>query len=74
MMLNSVVISFGNAECQHAGRAYFSFLLRAVPAGSALFEKYVLFSTKTSRHMPLGRGGGGGVEGCTFLNAINLEN
>ena len=69
MMLNSVVISFGNAECQHAGRAYFSFLLRAVPAGSALFEKYVLFSTKTSRHMPFRGcgvcvcvcGGGGGV-------------
>ena len=48
-------------------RAYFNQLLRAVPARSALFEKWnAFFYTKNFKDtFRLG--------GCTVLNALNLE-
>ena len=48
-------------------RAYFNHLLHAIPAHSALFEKWnAIFSTKTSKNrFHLG--------GCSFLNALNLQ-
>ena len=48
-------------------RASFNYLLRAVPARSALFERLnAFFSTKNSKNTCR-------LGGCSVLNALNLE-
>ena len=63
------LISHKSEYAKYVIRAYFNHLLRAVPACSALFEKWnAFFSTKNSRNTC--RLGGGD---CSILNYLNLE-
>ena len=62
-----VVTIINTGDTVKLRRAFLKHLLHAVPARSALFEKWnALFSTKTSKNTCR-------LRGCTVLNALNLE-